>query len=89
MAYAKPKAAKSSAETTTRSEYKKADGFLNLKLVTADGTEFIISTGVPLHSEKKLDRSIINAVKADPSKVFTLTGTVHIVSEDDGEDFVL
>ena len=67
-------------------EYKKADAFLNLKLVAADGQEYNLPTGLALHIDKLVSRSIINAAKANPDRVFTLTGTVYVPAEEGKED---
>ncbi len=80
---------KSAAAKTTNSDMKKADAFLNLKLVDAEGNVHTLPKGLPLFSDSRVLRSLINAAKANPDKEFTLTGTVWFPSEDAQEDIPL
>ena len=80
---------KSAATKTTNSDMKKADAFLNLKLVDAEGNVHTLPKGLPLFADSRVLRSLINAAKANPDKEFTLTGTVWFPSEDAQEDIPL
>lgn len=64
----------------------KADAFLNLKFVDANGVEYKLSKGLPLHEAKALEASIINAAKADTEFTLNLVGTVHVVTEPTAAD---
>lgn len=80
---------KKSAATKQASEMKKADAFLNLKLVDAEGNVHTLPKGLPLFEDSRILRSLINAAKANPDREFTLTGTVWFPSEDAAEDIPL
>lgn len=63
-----------------------ADAFLNLKFVDANGVEYKLTKGLPLHEAKALEASIINAAKADPEFRLNLIGTVHVITEPTAAD---
>lgn len=54
-----------SASASSDSAWKKADAFLNVRVTGKDGKVYAFKTGVPLHSENKLDR----AVMANPDSI--------------------
>ena len=76
-------------QTGGTSEMKKADAFLNLKLVDAEGNVHTLPKGLPLFADSRIQRSLINAAKANPEREFTLTGTVWFPSEEAQEDIPL
>lgn len=73
----------------TKGDMKPADAYLNLKLVDSEGNTHTFNKGLPLFADNRLHRSLINAVKADPERVFELTGTVWIQPEEQAEDIPL
>lgn len=80
---------KKSAAAKQSTEMKKADAFLNLKLVDAEGNVHTLPKGLPLFADSRVQRSLINAAKANPDREFTLTGSVWFPSEDAAEDIPL
>ncbi len=80
---------KKSATTAKATDLKKADAFLNLKLVDSEGNVHNLPKGLPLFEDNRLMRSIINAAKANPDREFTLTASVWFPSEDAAEDIPL
>lgn len=64
---------------------KKADGFLNVEIVAADGQKYRLHVGIPLSVDRRVDASLLRAAGADPDKEFTLTGKVWIAPDEDSE----
>ena len=75
----------------------KADAFLNLNVVDANGQAHRLPKGLALYIKDKVSASMINAEKrnldaaaaagAEPVAItFTLTGTIWIPQEDDGTE---
>lgn len=85
----KSSAAARKKTTAARNELPKADGWLNLSVVASDGTEYRLSSGIPLHVDKRLERSLINKAKEQPDMKFTLVGVVKIVEEEPADDIAL
>lgn len=79
----------SSAKRKTLSEEQKADAFLNLKIVDAQGNVHRFRKGLALHLENRLDRTLINLVKANPALEFTITGSVIVVQDEPQDDIPL
>lgn len=78
--------------TATKSavnEMKKADAFLNLKLVDSEGTVHNLPKGLALFNDNRVMRSLINAAGINADREFTFTGTVYIPAEEQAEDIPL
>lgn len=78
------------APSTNSNGQAKADAFLNLVLVAADGSEHSVRSGSPLHKTNLLERSIINkhlaAAEKGQTVEFTLKGTVRMVVDVENAD---
>lgn len=73
----------------TKNDSKSADGFLNLSIELPNGEIVKLRKGVPLDSDNRAERSLLNAAKNDSAFTVTLTGSVHtIVDETKTEDIV-
>ena len=71
---------------SSSASFVKADAFLNISVVAADGSVHRLRKGIPLHTDNSLERSLINAMKSDPDLVLQVTADVLVVTEDNGED---
>lgn len=79
MAIKKSSATKATAPANGQ---KRADGFLNVSVVDAQGNTHKLSVGIPLDIQRKLDRSLINAASANADREFQLVGTVWIAPDE-------
>lgn len=57
-------------------------GYLNIKIVDANGVEHSLSRGIPLSVRRRLDASILAAVEADPDVEFKVVASVHVVDNE-------
>lgn len=68
----------------------RADGWLNVSVVDAQGNKHRISRGIPLDASTRIGRSLLNAaakaLEEDSELVLTLEGSVYISNEDSQED---
>jgi len=71
-------------ETANNSNFKKADGFLNieLKIQAKDGNWYSIKGGIPLHADNAVQRGLMNNpdILEDSSRI-EMTASVHRVSD--------
>ena len=65
--------------TGNNNEQRKAEAYLNLEISAANGDAVRLPKGIALDSSTRIGRSIINAAKANPDAIFTLTGKVHVI----------
>ena len=72
---------------------KKADGFLNLVVLGADGKPMIqdgkevrLRKGIALDASNRIERSLLNAANADPEFTISLQGAVHVTVDDSTQD---
>lgn len=57
---------------------KSADAFLNIQVTDAAGNVHRFPKGLPLDANNNLHRSLIEAAKATPDRVFTVNATVYV-----------
>lgn len=80
---------KTAAKNTGTNDMKKADAFLNLKLVDSEGNVHNLPKGLALFNDNRVMRSLINAAGANPEREFSFTGTVYVPAEEQAEDIPL
>jgi len=82
-----PFAPKTSATNNRNGNQQKAEAFGNCSF-EVDGNEYKIPKGIPMDSNNRVTRSMINAAKAAAEKgdefTVTLTCTVKLVVDDSG-----
>lgn len=59
---------------------RKADGWLNVAIVDAQGNEHKFPKGIPLYESTKLGRSILNKMEADADYAPKLVGSVVVTT---------
>lgn len=72
-------ATKSNTASNTR-QRKEADGWLNLKVKDANGVSHNIQAFIPLYSDVRLHRALMNK-GASPDVEIQLIGTINIVDK--------
>ena len=78
----------SAKKSSTSSEFKKAEAFVNFEFPLPNGEVIKLRKGVPLEVANRFERSLINAKKANPDFSVTCVATVHLVQDDsDTEDY--
>ena len=70
------------ATSTNNNNNEDVQGYLNIKVVDAQGNEHSLSRGIPLSIKRRLDKSIMAAVEADPNKEFKVVASVHLLNSD-------
>lgn len=76
------------AKTDTKSNFKKADAFLNLIVTTQKGAEKKIG-GLSLYLDNTMHAAIIAKLAEDPEYQLKLSYTLHVQEPENPEDFVL
>lgn len=74
-----------SKSTSSAPSTKKADGFLNVEVISADGQKYRLHIGIPLSADRRVDASLLRAASMDPEREFTLVGKVWIAPEEGQE----
>lgn len=77
---------KSTAAKTN--DFEKADAFLNLALVDANGKQHNMPKGVPLHVKQWLTGQMIEAAKQNPSVEFKFVGSITLVVPDEEREAI-
>lgn len=63
---------------------KKADGWLNITITDANGNDHRLRVGVPLNVDNQLDRSLINAAKANPDiEITNIKANITVARSDE------
>jgi hypothetical protein len=68
-------------KTAATNRQPKADAFINVVILDAQGNEHRLRRGIPLELSNLLERSIINKALADPSYKIELHGIVHVIPD--------
>lgn len=74
---------KANASNQDNNQREPVTAWLNLIVVDADGNEHRVQKGLALDPARKLDRSLINAAKANPEAEFKLKGMVYVPDEEE------
>jgi len=63
--------------TTSNSDFKKADGFLNLVFKHPNGEEYAVTKGSALHKGIAIDDFLLSLLESNPGVVLEFSGTVN------------
>lgn len=69
--------------TKPSADFDKADAFVNLSLVDANGEKHSMNKGLPLHVKQWLNKQMIEAAKQNPDIEFKFVGTITLVVPDE------
>lgn len=75
----------SNQATSSFNSNEDVQGYLNIKVIDANGNEHSLSRGIPLSVKRRLDASIMAAVEANPDKQINVIASVHLLSTEQEE----
>ena len=64
---------------TKKTKFEAAVGFLNLKIIQADGTELKLPKGVALRASNRVENAVHEAMKTNPDAVLTIHASYNEV----------
>lgn len=62
-----------------KQKFEAAVGFLNLKIIQADGSEVKLPKGVALRASNRIENAVHEAMKSNPDAVLTIHATYNEV----------
>lgn len=68
-------------QATKANSMTKADAFMNIIAIDANGNERKMRKGIPLEMSNLVERSLINKALADPNFTVEVRATIHIVPD--------
>jgi hypothetical protein len=83
---------KAEAATTDRNDFKKADGFFNLKIKTTKGDKSFGKTGIALYADNPVHAKVMAMIESgtEPTAILgLLTATFQRANNEDDADFEL
>lgn len=79
-----------SASATSNQQFRKADAFMNVRVISKTGKTYSLSKGIPLYAIRDADRALMNLSEEDLKNLIAedrLQVSIHAASSDEDVEF--